>query len=267
MGYSKIRYSSSDVHFFLQDEGLIPSLVQVPYGIKKQLSKMTSTKGEIQAIINCSYFNNIDPLGRNQGELSHGTIDQKAGKVNWDYVITKDGQHVIGAFNSWDYPDAQIGFTCAVVLIKDGVEKQDVSTYLTTSTKYTTKQPITAFGVLSDGRAIMLVVEGRNSNDTGLSGSQIRTLVKKYYPTVKHLVMLDGGGSSEMIVNGKIMNYLSDGLERYMTNGLAFVKAKQPVITNTKYAVVHGSYDTIEQANAERDRLIALGFEAIVREL
>ena len=36
--------------------------------------------------------------------------------------------------------------------------------------------------------------------------------------------MLDGGGSSEMIVNNVIVNYLSDGSERRMCNGLAFLK-------------------------------------------
>lgn len=267
MGYAKIRYSSSDVHFFLQDEGLIPSLVQNVYGARKNLSKMTSIKGDIMAITNCSYFNGNDTLGRNQGERYNGTLDQVALKTHWDYVIKKNGEHLIGAFNSWDHTDVLLGFTCAVVLIRDGEDRQDISTYLCGQDKYTNKNPNTFFGILESGKSFMGVVEGRNSNDAGLSGQQIRSLVKKYYPTVKHLVMLDGGGSSEMIVNGKIMNYLSDGLERYMTNGLAFVKAKQPVITNTKYAVVHGSYDSIEQANAERDRLIALGFEAIVREL
>jgi hypothetical protein len=45
MSYSKIRSSNTDVHFILQDEGTIPSLVQVPHGTKKQLSKMVSEKG------------------------------------------------------------------------------------------------------------------------------------------------------------------------------------------------------------------------------
>ena len=189
-------------------------------------------------------------------------------KPHYDYIITKDGDHKIGTFNSWDYTDALLGFTPAVVLIKEGETRQDISTYLCSVDKYAYKNPNTAFGVLKDGRSFLLVVEGRNSNDVGLSGSQIRTLAKKYYPTLKHLVMLDGGGSSEMIVNKTIKNYLSDGLERYMTNGLAFIKPTTATqATVTKYAVVHGEYSTIEEANVERDRLIALGFEAIVREL
>lgn len=267
MGYAKIRYSSSDVHLFLQDEGQILSLIQNVYGSKKQLSKMASKKGTVNASINCSYFNVNDTLGRNQGEVYNGTLDQVALKPHYDYVVTKSGDHLIDLFNSWDYIDAQLGFSGAVVLIKDGKDKQDISTYLCTSTKYTTKQPNTAFGVLNDGRSFFLVCEGRNSNDTGLSGSQIRSLVKKYYPSVKHLIMLDGGGSSEMVVNGKVVNYLSDGAERYITNGLAFVTPTSPVVSNKRYSVVHGSFTTIEEANKERDRLIALGFSAIVQEV
>lgn len=263
MGYFKKRDLNSDIHFYTQGVGESPSLVQIKYGTKAKLSKMTTTKQDkkIKCIINCSYFNGVDVLGRQQGELYNGTLDQKPNKPRYDYVILKDGSHLIDKFNSWDYQEnVLVGFSCSLVLIKNAVDVSLVSLELTTPDKMKTKAPQTLFGQLSNGTSFMIVVEGRNTNDSGLNGDQCRTIAKKYLGNIKHLVVADSGGSSEMIVDGKIMNYLSDGAERSMLNGLAFLANK----TKSIHLVTRGEYVTKAEAQKELERLKRISIPSVI---
>ena len=230
MGYIKARDYETDIHIYTQEAGQEISLLQLPLGTKKTLSKMETveTNKQVVAKINCSYFNGSQVLGRQQGELFNGTLDQHDSLVHYDYVITKTGEHFIGIFNSWDYQtNVKIGFTPAVVLIKDGIDVTLISTEISDMGKYTTKAPQTLFGVTTKGTMFMIVAEGRNTGDAGLTGVQCRQFVKDSIGMVKHCVMLDSGGSSEMVVDNKVVNYCSDGSERTMCNGLAFLKIKE----------------------------------------
>lgn len=219
--YFKDRYKSTDIHIYEQTNETI-RLLQADK--KYQLSKFYSNEGKVKAIINCSYFSTEYVLGRNQGDLKNDTHDQEG---FYDLVFLKDGTYRLGNFKSWDYTDVLAGFSVATVLIKDGVNSERCSSAICNNTKISSRNPQTCVAVLKGNKVIFIVSEGRNSNDVGLTGYDVRNFVRENYPDVELLVQLDGGGSSEMIVDGEIKNYLSDGKERPMFNGLAFIKKKQ----------------------------------------
>lgn len=217
----KIREYNTDIYVEEQGTSKI-SLLQSPFRIS--LSKFISNEGEVRAITNCSYFTSSYVLGRNQGDLYNDAPDQDFYSV----VIRKDGSYACGKFMSNVERDNTVaGFSPAIVLIQNGKDVELVSKALgsAASSRLTTKNPNTAFGIKKDGKAILIVNEGRSSNDSGLTGRELRTAIKRYYD-LDLLVLLDGGGSTELIVDKKIVNTLSDGSQRPMFNGIAFIGGK-----------------------------------------
>lgn len=215
------RYLNTDVHVYEQEDEEI-SLLQSDE--KYPLSKFYSNDGEVIAIINCSYSTDDYVLGCNQGDLFNNTHDQQG---FWDLKFTKDGKYHLGQFNSWDYKENVLaGLSVATVLIEDGKDVSKVSTAIETNSKLTSKNPQTAVAMLKDGKVLLIVADGRTTQNKGLTGYELRTFIKQNYD-VELLCQLDGGGSSEMIVNGKIVNSPSDGKERPMFNGLALIKKKE----------------------------------------
>lgn len=218
--YKKHRYLNTDIHIYLQEDESI-RLLQVDK--LYPLSKIVSEEGTVKAKINCSYFTNQYVLGRNQGDLFNNTHDQEG---FYDLVFTKDGKYHLGQFKSWNYQENVLaGFSVASVLIENGVDVSKVSTAIESNAKLTSRNPQTAIGVLKNGKVLLIVADGRTSSNKGLTGYELRTFIKSNYD-VELLCQLDGGGSSEIIVDKEIVNKPSDGKERPMFNGLALITPK-----------------------------------------
>ena len=64
--------------------------------------------------------------------------------------------------------------------------------------------PRTALGIISKGHYVMVVSDGRTEESAGLSLYQLATILKGYGVTDAY--NLDGGGSSVMVFNGKVVN-------------------------------------------------------------
>ena len=84
------------------------------------------------------------------------------------------------------------------------------------------RAPRTAVGIKSDGHILLMVADGRQSHSIGASLVEMGQLMVKY-GAVK-AVNYDGGGSSEMVVNNRIVNRPSDGNERSIGNALLVFK-------------------------------------------
>ena len=86
-------------------------------------------------------------------------------------------------------------------LISDGEilvnEKSEVAAHKASN-------PRTAIGYIEEGHYVMLVSDGRTPASAGLSLYQLALVLKDY--GAKDAYNLDGGGSSVMIFNGKIIN-------------------------------------------------------------
>lgn len=85
--------------------------------------------------------------------------------------------------------------------------------------------PRTAVGIREDGTMVFIVVDGRQK---GLSdGMTIKELAQKLLELgVKDAANLDGGASSEMIIEGRIVNSPSAGRERMVACGF-IIKRKE----------------------------------------
>ena len=232
----KYRYKDTDIYVYEQGDQKI-SLLQA--STKYPLSKFYSEEGVVDAMVNCSYFTNDYVLGRNQGD----TFDDAPDQDFYSVVIRADGSYRCDKLASWEERDGiTAGFSPSVVLIKDGADCELTSGAISDAkARLTNKNPNTAFGVKKDGKAILVVNSGRLAQSTGLTGRELREFLKMQYD-LDLLVLLDGGGSSEMIVNGSIVNMLSDGAERKMFNALAFVDNKA-----TQYAFLPVHHTGIAQ--------------------
>ena len=80
------------------------------------------------------------------------------------------------------------------------------------------RAPRTAIGVKKDGTVILLVVDGRSRSSAGMSLQELADYMVKLGAV--QALNFDGGGSSEMVLDGKILNNPSDGRERAVSVGL-----------------------------------------------
>ena len=74
------------------------------------------------------------------------------------------------------------------------------------------RAPRTGVGIKKDGTVLILVADGRSRSSAGMTLAEMA----RYFVQLgaDRAMNFDGGGSSEMVVNGKIMNDPSDGSER-----------------------------------------------------
>ena len=87
------------------------------------------------------------------------------------------------------------------------------------------RAPRTGVGVKADGTVLLMVVDGRSQYSAGMSLKEFATYLKRFGAV--SAVNLDGGGSSEMVLDGKIMNRPSDGSERPLSIGLGIFRKEQ----------------------------------------
>ena len=86
------------------------------------------------------------------------------------------------------------------------------------------RNPRTLVGQKADGTIVWVVVEGRKSNSPGFTIEHSSNLMLELGCTIA--ANLDGGGSTEMIIDGKIKNTLSGGCERAIGTALVAYKKK-----------------------------------------
>ena len=87
----------------------------------------------------------------------------------------------------------------------------------------TYKDPRTAVGMVKQGEYVLLVADGRGSNGSqGLRHAEMISIFKSFGCTYAY--NLDGGGSSAMCFDGRILNRPSDGSERACGDFLLFTK-------------------------------------------
>jgi large repetitive protein len=89
----------------------------------------------------------------------------------------------------------------------------------------TVRHPRTAVGTTPDGRMLLVVVDGRQGKySAGMTLAELTALMTRLGAV--NALNLDGGGSSAMVVNGRVVNRPSDPTgERPVANALAVVGA------------------------------------------
>jgi len=83
------------------------------------------------------------------------------------------------------------------------------------------RAPRTAVGVTKEGHVLLVVVDGRRKSSIGMTLTELAQFMQQLGAI--DAMNLDGGGSSEMVVNGKTVNHPSDGPERSLGDALVIV--------------------------------------------
>lgn len=86
---------------------------------------------------------------------------------------------------------------------------------------YNQRNPRSLFGQRADGRYILVVVEGRSESSKGVTAEQSANIMKELGAV--EAINLDGGGSSELYINGGLMNDMLNE-ERKIGSALIVIK-------------------------------------------
>src|SRR3989338_900485 len=104
-------------------------------------------------------------------------------------------------------------------LLKEGMIFIDEKEENFRFSKNDTYAPRSAVGIGKNNNLFLIAVDGRNNNHSvGLSLYELADLLKKL--EITDAINLDGGGSTTLVVEGKVVNKLSDRHERKISNGL-----------------------------------------------
>jgi hypothetical protein len=80
------------------------------------------------------------------------------------------------------------------------------------------RHPRTAVGQLANGRLLLVVADGRSSQSVGLTTRALATIMANRGAMTA--ISLDGGGSSTIAFEGRVLNVPSDGRPRRVATGL-----------------------------------------------
>lgn len=87
--------------------------------------------------------------------------------------------------------------------------------------------PRTAVGIDKDGNPLIVVVDGRQMNfSVGLTLPDLALQMRRF--GAMEAMSLDGGSSTTLVVNGKVINQPSAGQEVYVSNAVLLVPAPAP---------------------------------------
>lgn len=98
------------------------------------------------------------------------------------------------------------------LLVNEGVNSVESSSEDIASDIAQGRAPRTAIGIRADGTILIVVVDGRSSISAGMTLNELADYMVKL--NANKAMNFDGGGSSEMVLNGEVVNVPSDGQER-----------------------------------------------------
>jgi len=170
--------------------------------------------------INGSFFpwtTTANPLGLSY--LYEGALKSDASLNDEFMEVVYDGNKLhLGNFN-WallkqKYPKAKWAISLGNLLVHNGVKDLTKSGMFVHSNQL---NPRTMLGQSADGMIILAVTDGRGGDDKGLTADQQADFMLSLGAV--EAINCDGGGSSTLELDGKIINDL-DGSQRPIANGL-----------------------------------------------
>lgn len=121
---------------------------------------------------------------------------------------------------AFDWSDVYASIGGGRVLVRGGVAVDNSEDKV-----YASRHPRTAVAY-NDRYLFFVVCDGRSAASLGMSSRELSEFLVGTLGSTDAL-MLDGGGSSTMVVNGVVVNVPSDGRERNVGNGLMMVNLRR----------------------------------------
>ncbi len=136
--------------------------------------------------------------------------------------LNQSGQLIGGKFQNKERLDKlkpKFGASFVPILLQNGVKLPIPDKWKTSPLR----APRTVIGNYKDDQLLVLVVDG--DNEKGRSGATLEELQNKLANLgVQDAYNLDGGGSSSLVVNGRVINHPSDGTLRPVPTHFLFFK-------------------------------------------
>lgn len=222
------------------DDALYQGTVELPDGQKIAITGVNEERGSDALILYNSYYDaatDTNPFGS-----EYVVVGNKITAINTNNSAIPQGGFVLSAHGKSQQALAklQVGDTVkvtqspgdqwskAVAVIGAGPRLvKNNSVYLTTkreefgSDVAVGRAPRTAVGITKEGHILLMVVDGRQKHSIGLTLLDTALLMQELGSI--QAMNLDGGGSSEMIVQKEIVNKPSDGHERSIGTALAVI--------------------------------------------
>lgn len=153
---------------------------------------------------------------------AHGTAAENFAAVYEGDKISFDEDY-INVEHGGDFNSAIHILGAGPTLVKDG------EVYVTADAEQFPKDirvgraPRSAFGVTQYGDYIFAVVDGRQAHSKGCTLEEWARILKNSFGAVE-AINLDGGGSTELVFKGSLVNKPSDGRERAVGDALTIVR-------------------------------------------
>lgn len=241
--YKKLRQYNSDIHVLTFDPEVFR--LDASIGVQNKLERLSQIKGEpkeneyILAKMNGGFFHMngaAEYIGTfvDEGKYYSGSQKYYPTIIYWKNSnrFTVEVEPAQSRHNVYQ-KDAHFAIGVPWVLIRDGKIDHiySKSELIRAFGHPYQNHPRTLIGQKKNGEIVMVVVDGRKATTKGINITNSAKLMQSL--ECVFAANLDGGGSTEMIINDKIINRLSDGGERAI--GTAFlVYGKKSNTTNNK---------------------------------
>ncbi|MGI8555046.1 MAG: phosphodiester glycosidase family protein [Pyrinomonadaceae bacterium] len=188
----------------------------VSYSSDFHSTTLTNNDGIEFVVVNNKIMNIFDGKGSN-AIPANGWILSASGKFRSELKFLKIGDKLVETYHLENFTKIRNVFSRffpedivsgVPQLIKDG--KVDITWQEEKSSKsfVETHHPRTAVAKLKDGKFLMVTVDGRSEESGGMSLYQLANFLLEQGAT--DAMNLDGGGSSTMFLDGKVVNHPSD---------------------------------------------------------
>ncbi|MBC7319060.1 phosphodiester glycosidase family protein [bacterium] len=177
-------------------------------------SQVLPSSGVITAKIGNIYYGvTSSPIPKSGGILSLG------GRALSYLPYLKQGEEIKIATRLTPSIDISQAIGGGAILLKDGNIVFNATGELPLPKEVTDKKnPLTAIAIDNSGKVYLIVVDGRNPKSEGMTYVELANYLKSI--GMRDALTLDGGGSSQIVINEKTMNNPSDGRERPIPNAI-----------------------------------------------
>lgn len=185
-----------------------PSYLSTAFAKNSYGKNVTETTSNIASSVSAILAINGDFYGVQESGyvLKNGVIYRSTSNGNDDLVIYKDGSFEI--INENNISIDELLQNGAYNILSFGpalIENSNISVnYNTEVGKSMQSNPRTAIGIIDTNHYVFVVSDGRTSESAGLTLYELATYMKNLGCTTVY--NLDGGGSSTMYFNGKVIN-------------------------------------------------------------
>jgi GH25 family lysozyme M1 (1,4-beta-N-acetylmuramidase) len=237
MRYYTKRQFDSNIHIYEFSPTECDSVIEFgkpgqyePLSAIKNTNKIAAGNKEL-AKINLGFFGTTEHHG---SVFNPSTISGSAEGKGVECYLTQDGQFVVCNITDKQISNlkgnVQWGCSLSYAVVVNGKKG------FTGSSNYShfgQRNPRTLIGQKADKTMVLAVVEGRSSTSKGVTGDQSADIMLGL--GCINVINADGGGSSEMMVDGKIVNQLADGTERKIGSALiVYGKENKQMTTQIK---------------------------------